>query len=109
MNTDNLFEETPPYSAPGPSKEAAQSMRETTETLRGRVLKAISESPDGLTCYEVECKTGLTHQTASARIWELRGFPSKSGRPAYLLDSGQRRRTASGRNATVWIAKEGIA
>ena len=107
MSTGNLFcdDTPPPHSAPGPSQEAADSMRGSVATLRERVLDAISESSNGLTCDELERKTGLTHQTASARIWELRGFPSNSGRPSLLADSGARRKTASGRTATVWIAK----
>ena len=51
----------------------------------------------GMTCDEVERWTGLSHQTASARVNEL----WMAGR---LQDSGLRRKTRSGRNAAVYVA-----
>jgi len=37
-----------------------------------QVYQQIQLNPDGLTCREIEVLTGLTHQSASARIKELR-------------------------------------
>jgi len=48
-----------------------------------------------MTCDEVEALGHLNHQTASPRFTELRN----AGR---IVDTGERRRTRSGRRATVW-------
>jgi hypothetical protein len=61
------------------------------------VLAVIKASADGMTCDDVESATGLRHQTASARVNEL-------GRLGAIVDSGERRATASGRKAIVWRA-----
>lgn len=80
------------------SREAAESMEPHAGTLEARVLEAIRFSCSaGLTDDEVEQLLGLSHQTTSARRRALviRGL---------VKDSGRRRKTRSGRNATVWIA-----
>jgi hypothetical protein len=53
----------------------------------------------GATCDEIEVSLGLLHQSASAEIRKLVLLGK-------LSDSGQRRRTRSGRTATVWRAAE---
>ncbi len=50
------------------------------------------------TCDDVEIVTGLTHQSASARI---RGLVLRD----QVVDSGRRERTRHGRLAVVWCAK----
>lgn len=50
----------------------------------------------GATCEEVERALGMKHQTASARIRELKD-------KHLVRDSGQRRKTTSGRLAAVMI------
>ena len=80
------------------SKAAAESVEHATGTLRATVLGVIkSWGAHGATCDEVELYTGLTHQTASARINELHKLSA-------INDSGRRRKTRSGRNAIVWVA-----
>lgn len=49
----------------------------------------------GLTCDEVESRLQGKHQTISARVNELRDR-------GWIKDSGERRRTRSGRKAIVW-------
>lgn len=84
-----------PYAAESDtSRDAAESMRDHVARLEGRVLAAI-EKAGGATCDEVEVATGLAHQTASARVNGL----MRKGR---IYDSGERRKTRSGRNAAVW-------
>ena len=64
-----------------------------------KCFRAIMASgDDGLTCEEVEQKTGLRHQTASARVRELyqRGL---------IKDKGVRRETSSKRTAIIWVLK----
>lgn len=87
------------------SEAAAESMRDSASTLRDKVFDLISASDPpvfgvvptshGLTCDEIEERTGLRHQTASARVYEL----AKAGR---IVPSGTRR-TRSGRQANVWV------
>lgn len=50
----------------------------------------------GATCDEVEEALYLRHQTASARVHELM-------RAKRIVASGKKRRTRSGRTATVWV------
>lgn len=65
--------------------------------LRGIIGRAVRRTGErGATCDEIEVVTGLTHQTASARCTELL-------RDGVLIDTGQRRRTRSGRTARVMI------
>lgn len=49
----------------------------------------------GATCDEIEHLLALSHQTTSARCRRL----AVLGR---IVDSGERRKTRSGRNAVVW-------
>jgi hypothetical protein len=82
------------------SEAAAESMREHVTQLAGRVLRAIaSGGASGFTCDEVEVLTGMAHQTCSARVNEL----MRKGR---IVDTGQRRKTRSGRKAVVWRQHE---
>jgi len=70
---------------------AAQAMRDT-------ILAKITYSASaGLTCDQVEELLDMRHQTASARIKELKD-------EGLLLDSGRRRPTRSGRKAAVLVA-----
>lgn len=80
---------------------AAQSIAEGAEQLRARVLIEI-RSCNGATCDEVEVALELRHQTASARINEL----AEAGR---VYDSGQRRKTRSGRQAIVWQEQRSLS
>ena len=89
-----------PFSDRGTSWEAAQSILEPPEFLRAKakkaVLKAILKATKGKTCDELETDLGMSHQTVSARIRDL----VRDG--GYIMNSGERRRTRSGRFAIVW-------
>lgn len=85
----------PPYSNKTTSREAAFSIAHDTNRLRRLIFELIKKYR-GLTCDEVEEKTALRHQTASARITELRDM-------GFIEDSGKQRKTRSDRNAIVWI------
>lgn len=91
-----MTEQPPSAKGSGTSLAAAESMKETASTLRSKVLEAIRKS-EGLTTDEVEILLGLNHQTASPRMWELH----KRG---LIGDSGNRRKTRSGRMAVVYRA-----
>ena len=86
----------PPHSNETTSKEAAKSVKPIVGKVAADVLRYIRER-NGATCDEVECALELRHQTASARVCELR----KAGA---IFDSGEQRVTQSGRKAVVWRA-----
>lgn len=89
----------PPYArGSDTSKQAAESVKPCTGTLRARVLGFIADRGEyGMICDELEALSGLMHQTASARVNELMKLGA-------IRDSGRRRKTRSGRKATVWVA-----
>lgn len=79
------------------SVEADASISEQKGRLRRRVAGWIRDRGDiGATCEEVERGLDMAHQTASARITELK----KTGE---LLVTDRRRPTGSGRNAAVYV------
>lgn len=79
-------------------KETPQAVRNTG---RAAVLKLIQETgSNGITCERIEIRLGISHQTASARISELRL------RDKLIVDSGRRRATQSGHKARVYVASE---
>lgn len=91
-----------PYQAPSypvdTAQAAAASIAPSAATLCAHVLALIrGRGRLGLTCAEIEALTGLSHQTASARLWDLHTR-------VHIRDSGVRRLTPSGRKAKVWIA-----
>lgn len=78
------------------SIQALQSLSTTTLTnMRKQVIDAFRALGGSATCDEIEVATGLSHQTASARVRDL----VKDG---YLVDTGARRATRSGRSARVY-------
>jgi hypothetical protein len=79
------------------SKAAADTIQPDTARQKREILDFIGRFPTtGATCDEVEWGLGIRHQTASARISELKA----AGR---IIDSGARRPTASGRKAAVYV------
>jgi hypothetical protein len=77
--------------------EAANPSQARKLRDRSRILRQVLErGAVGATCEELEILLFLPHQTCSARIAELR-------RLGWLLDSGQRRLTRSGRSARVHV------
>lgn len=80
------------------SAAAAEQITTGAGTLRERVRRyLVSWGAHGATDDEIEHALALRHQTASARRRELVLL-------GLVRDSGVRRRTRSGRNATVWQA-----
>lgn len=78
------------------SVAAAASITPHLSRLEAEVLGHFRDAgPLGLTCDELERISGMTHQTASARVVGLK----KRNR---VEDSGRERKTRSGRPATVW-------
>jgi hypothetical protein len=94
-----LFDLRPPrVAASDTSTAAADSIVLAASRLRESVYNRIAQVGEcGMTCDEVEAALAMRHQTASARIYELRHM-------SRLVDSGMRRTTRSGRLAVVWVA-----
>ena len=78
------------------SREAAMSVLPKAGSKRRRIFDLIAGSK-GVTDDELEGLTGWRHQTVSARRRELVLLE-------LVKDSGERRKTSSGRSATVWVA-----
>lgn len=79
------------------SRKAWQSLKNGTASQLARaVFETIRTSVTGLTCEEVEDRAKLSHQTASARITELKA-------KGLISWSGLFRKTTSGRLARVYV------
>jgi hypothetical protein len=81
---------------PQTSLEAAEWMSRRAGDVVGRVFKVIYLS-DGLTADQVQQRLSGSHQSISPRVTDLRN-------KGWIVDSGRRRRTRSGRKAIVWEA-----
>ena len=96
----------PPSTDDPMSQAAAASKTGSASTDRQRIRKFIdSRGTFGATCDEVEAELGLSHQNASARIWELAGRNHKAPHLLAIKQAGKRK-TRSGRSAWVWVALE---
>lgn len=96
-------EDKPAASAPfavgsDTSEEAAMAIEGDLAHLE-RVVYAefLKSGAGGATCDEIERRLGMRHQTCSARVHAL-------DRGAAIVDSGERRKTRSGRRAAVYVA-----
>jgi predicted ArsR family transcriptional regulator len=85
---------TAPWSRLGTSQMAAADIEEHLNRLEEEVLLAVLLL-GGATCDEVEVVLEMRHQTASARLNQLE-------HREYVMDSGVRRATRSGRMAMVY-------
>jgi len=84
------------------SKEAAAFLEDKLGPMCRVVRSALADSSDGLTCEELETKTGLKHQTASARLKQLQD----AGYAEWRTDKNgnhRKRQNTSGRNAKVYF------
>lgn len=75
------------------SRAAADSMRESATTLRGRCLAVLRVEP--LTADEAAAKLGVSILAIRPRCTEL-------ARMGLVRDTGRRRMNESGRSAIVW-------
>ena len=87
----------------GGADTSVEAFRKSDLTrARKLVFGTIAESgARGITCEEIELKTGMKHQTASARITELRKMN-------LIVDTWIRRPTTSGCSARVYVTAEAI-
>ncbi len=86
----------PPHTPPETSRAAAEAVKPDAARLRQAVLRYIqSRGPAGATDQEIQAALGLAGDTQRPRRWELQ-------KADLIHDSGQRRKTSSGREAIVW-------
>ncbi len=79
------------------SKAAAKGAAKNAATVREQIRSYITKRGDkGATCDEIETKLQLTHQSASARVYDLKA-------QGLIVASGTTRATRSGRQATVYV------
>jgi len=79
------------------SREAAISIKPKSSTARARVLAAIKGTAFGLTDQEIQRTLIMDQNTERPRRRELQVA-------GLIKDSGQTRRTSSGRRAVVWVS-----
>ena len=80
------------------SRDAARSIAPKAQKLRDIVYRAIeARGEQGATCHELADITGIEYASAQPRFTELR----IAGK---IEDSGQRRKTPSGKASIVWVA-----
>lgn len=77
------------------SLEAFASIQPHLGPMQETIYKFVKMQPRGVTSEQISEGLGMRIQSVTARVLELREM--------YLLkDSGEKRSTSSGRNATVW-------
>jgi predicted transcriptional regulator len=102
MSEYELYNGTPPHQAESDtSRAAAESVEVDAETLRGRVWQCLRRKDSyGATDVEIQQALGMSVSTEVPRRRELVMVGA-------VRDSGLRRRTHTGRFATVWVAVDG--
>jgi len=86
-----------PHNGTDTSIAAAKSQSGKATVDRIKIFELIKSCGDqGCTCDEAETRLGMLHQTASARIRDLHKLH-------IIRDSGDRRKTRTGRSARVYI------
>lgn len=84
------------------SVAANESIEDHKPTIRRRIAGYVhARGPVGATVDEIEIALGYSHQTASARVTELKQLGS-------LVPTGDRRPTRSGSSAAVLVAVDDI-
>jgi hypothetical protein len=82
------------------SRQAALDLYFRAGSLRDRVLRCLRDHPDGLTDEELQGILNMNPSTQRPRRIEL-----CNAEPPLVKDSGRTRKTRSGRNAVVWVAR----
>ncbi len=91
----SFLPESPPFSDPGTSLDAAVSMKGAVGSLRLDVLTFIGNRNSGATCDEIVVATDLEGNTVRPRLWELEKY-------RMIERLGPERETRAGRQAKVY-------
>ena len=95
-NHRGVHETEPPHNGTDTSRDAARSIKPGAITLRARVFDYIEGMGlSGATDHEIVEALGMQLQTVNPRRNELVNL-------GLIVDSGDRRKTPSGRKAKVW-------
>lgn len=94
----NAYPYTPGHTDSDTSREAASKIAPHTQYLVRKIAQLLTNGPRA--CFEVEQLLDMSHQTASARMTEMR-------EAGLIVDTGERRKTPTGRNAIVWKLAQG--
>jgi hypothetical protein len=93
-----MYANLPPHNGKPTSIAAAESVVNSASRQRAQVYAFIAGRKDGATREEIEIALGLAGNAVRPRVWELLG---NNGHAARIRESGERRRTNSGRMAEV--------
>ncbi len=97
--------EPPCVASSATSREAGYKKRSTAATDREKVFAFIEfRGEQGATCDEIEARFDMSHQSASARCWELCGGNERNRHPVRIVKSELRRKTRTGNAACVYVA-----
>ena len=105
MNQLSLFAQShlaqpAPYVAAETSRAASLAIRPDASRLRQAVYAFLKgRGSAGATDVEIQQSLQLTGDTQRPRRWELQ-------RAGLVIDSGERRKTPSGREAIVWVCRD---
>ncbi len=117
MHQLGLFtDERPPTTASDTSKAAAVKQAPKSEKQRQAILAFLRACGEyGATDHEMRIRFAChadevygplaNESTQRARRWELCGGKNQNQRPVLIVDSGLRRKVASGNTATVWVIR----
>ena len=87
------YPDVPGFKVGGTSREAAEAAQVGAELLRFRVFQALKAGPS--TADECACRIGESVLSVRPRMTELKAMGK-------VIDTGVRRKNASGRRAAVW-------
>ena len=93
-----IYPDSPGWRDATTRREAAERIAPRAPSLRERVLKLISECPEGVAVHEAALLLKVPVPSLQPRFSELR-------RLGEIKPSGQRRTNASGMSAHVWSAE----
>lgn len=88
------YPETPGFKASGTSEEAAQAAQSNAGYYRNLCVRALGEHGP-MTADEVAARVGADRLTIRPRMSELRKMGT-------IRETGERRKNASGKRASVW-------
>ena len=92
------YPHTPGWKEPTTSRDAAEIIESSAETLRGEALRLLKAHPSGLTADECADLMERSVLAVRPRITELKVLE-------LIERSGERRKNRSGINAAVWWIK----
>ena len=94
-----MYPHTPGWKVTDTSRDAAIAIQPCAKTISDIVYRELRECCNGLTTHELSEITGIPYSALQPRTSELRNQDK-------IVDSGARRKGASGKNIIVWQVKD---